>query len=158
MNRVHQAFSLTIIAFSIWVGVEAVQLNYYTALGPGPGFFPFWLAVIMGGLAAAWFVQLWIHPLPGSAIEFIPDRAGCVRIVALILSVAIFGLLVEQIGFSLLMFAFLLFLLVALGRQNVYVTLSVSTVGSFGVYYLFTNYLNVHLPKSSIEFLQNLGF
>ena len=158
MTRVHQAASLIIIAFSIWVGWEAIQLTYMTRLGPGPGFFPFWLALFMGVLAAVWFVQLWFQPLQGKAREFIPDRAGCMRIAALIISVAVFGLLVEKIGFSLMMFAFLLFLLVALGRQSVFVTLALSIVGSFGLYYLFSNYLNVHLPGSSIEFLNKLGF
>jgi len=158
MTRVHQAASLIIIAASIWAGVEAAQLNYYTALGPGPGFFPFWLALFMGGLASAWFVQLWFRPLLGRATELMPSRAGCMRIAALIVSVAVFGLLLEKIGFSVLMFAFLLFLLVALGRQSVFVTLAVSILGSFGVYYLFSHYLNVHLPESSIEFLRNLGF
>ena len=158
MTRVHQAASLIIVAFSIWVGAEAIQMNYYTALGPGPGFFPFWLALLMGVLAAVWFVQLWFQPLQGKAMEFIPDRAGCMRIAALIIAVTVFGLLVEKIGFSLMMFAFLLFLLVALGRQSIFVTLAVSIIGSFGLYYVFSNFLNVHLPGSSIEFLNSLGF
>lgn len=158
MTRVHQAFCLFIIAFSIWVGAEAVQLNYYTQLGPGPGFFPFWLAVLMCGLGAAWFVQLWLHPLKGEARKFVPSGAACIRIGALIISVAVFGLLLEPLGFSLMMFVFLLFLLIALGRQGVVVTLAVSIIGSFGMYYVFTQYLNVHLPESPIEFLRNLGF
>ncbi len=158
MTRVHQAAILIIIAFSIWVVVEAVQLTYYTELGPGPGFFPFWLALFLGGLAAIWFVQLWLRPLQGRAREFVPNRPGFMRIVALILSVAFFGLLVEKIGFAVLMFAFLLFLLVALGRQSVFVTLAVSILGSFGVYFVFSSWLKVHLPESSIAWLRNLGF
>ena len=158
MTRVHQALSLIIIAFSIWVVVESVQLNYYTKLGPGPGFFPFWLALSMGGLSTAWFVQLLLRPLQGKAMDFLPSRAGCWRIASLIVSVAVFGLLVEKVGFSVLMFVFLLFLLLALGRQSAVVTLTVSILGSFGIYYIFTAYLNVHLPESGIEFVRNLGF
>ena len=158
MTRVHQVAILIIIAFSTWVVVEAVQLTYYTELGPGPGFFPFWLALFLGGLAAIWFVQLWLRPLQGRGREFVPSRAGLIRIAALILAVAVFGLLVEKIGFAVLMFAFLLFLLVALGRQSVFVTLAVSIFGSFGVYFVFSSWLKVHLPESSIAWLRNLGF
>jgi putative tricarboxylic transport membrane protein len=158
MTRVHQAATLIIIAFSIWVVAEAVQLNYYTELGPGPGFFPFWLALFLGTLAGIWFIHLWLRPLRGRAMEFMPNRAGFLRIAALIFSVAFFGLLVEKIGFTILMFAFLLFLLVALGRQSVFVTMAISLLGSFGVYYVFSQYLKVHLPPSSIEWLRNLGF
>jgi putative tricarboxylic transport membrane protein len=158
MTRVHQAFCILVIAFSIWVMVESVQLTYYTTLGPGPGFFPFWLAVLMCGLNVAWLIQLWLRPLKGKAREFVPSGAACIRIAALIVSTAVFGVLVEPLGFSITMFAFLLFLLVALGRQNVVVTLAVSIIGSFGIYYVFTQYLNVHLPEAPIEFLRNLGF
>ncbi len=158
MTRVHQAAILIIIAFSVWVVVEAVQLTYYTELGPGPGFFPFWLALFLGGLAILWSVQLWLRPLQGRGREFVPNRAGFIRIAALILSVAVFGLLVEKIGFAVSMFAFLLFLLVALGRQSVLVTFAVSVLGSFGVYFVFSSWLKVHLPESSIVWLRNLGF
>ncbi len=158
MTRVHQVSSLIIIAFSIWMVVESVQLNYYTPLGPGPGFFPLWLALSMAGLSTAWFIQLTFHPLQGKAIHFLPSRAGCWRIASLIVSVAVFGLLVERVGFSVLMFVFLLFLLTALGRKSALVTLAVSILGSFGAYYVFSHYLNVRLPQSGIEFLRSLGF
>ncbi|MEW6671336.1 MAG: tripartite tricarboxylate transporter TctB family protein [Thermodesulfobacteriota bacterium] len=158
MTRVHQAACLIIFIFSIWVGVEAIHMNYYTSLGPGPGFFPFWLALFMILMCIIWFIQLWLKPLKGKAMDAVPDRAGLLRVAALIASTAVFGLLVEHLGFSLLMFAFLLFLLYALGRQTLFVTLTVSIFGSFGVYYVFTKYLNVHLPECPISFLRILGF
>lgn len=158
MTRVHQAASLIIIAFCSWVGFTSVKMTYYTSIGPGPGFFPFWLALIMGALSAIWFVQLWLRPLPGRAMDFVPNQAGCIRVAALIISALIFGLVLEKVGFALSMFVFLLFLLVALGRQSVTVTLSVSLTGSFGVYYLFSHYLKVPLPAAPIGFLNGLGF
>ena len=158
MTRVHQAGCLIILAFSVWFGVQGLQMNYYTSLGPGPGFFPFWLGLFVSFLCIIWFVQLWLHPLEGKAMDVVPNRVGALRVAALIVSTAVFGLLVEQLGFSLLMFFFLLFLLFTLGRQTVFVTVTVSIVGSFGIYYIFTNYLNVHLPESPIPFLRMLGF
>jgi putative tricarboxylic transport membrane protein len=158
MTRVHQAFCLTIIAFTGWVMYEAFQLTYYTQLGPGPGFFPFWLAVLMCGLSVSWLIQLGLHPVKGEAKDFVPSKAACIRIGALILSNAVFALLLEPLGFSITMFLFLLFLLVALGRQGVVVTLAVSILGSFGLFYVFTHYLTVSLPDCPIEFLRNLGF
>jgi putative tricarboxylic transport membrane protein len=158
MTRVHQAASLIIIAFCSWVGFTSVKMTYYTSIGPGPGFFPFWLALIMGVLSAVWFLQLWLRPLPGSAADFLPGKAGSIRVAALVISALLFGLALEKVGFSLSMFAFLLFLLIALGRQSLTVTLSVSLIGSFGVYYLFSHYLKVPLPASSVGFISGLGF
>jgi len=158
MTRVHQGGCLLILAFSIWFMVEGLQMNYYTSLGPGPGFFPFWLGLFVSILCAIWFVQLWLKPLKGKAMDAVPSRAGSLRVAALIVSTAVFGLLIEQLGFSLLMFAYLLFLLYALGRQTLFVTLLVSILGSFGIFYVFTHYLNVHLPQCPIPFLRMLGF
>ena len=41
------------------------------------------------------------------------------------------------------------------GSQRI--TLVVAFAGSFGVYYVFHHWLDVFLPLSSIEFLENLG-
>jgi len=158
MTRVHQVASLIIIVFSVWVMYMAHQYTYWTALGPGPGFFPFWLGVFMAVLSAIWFVQLMMKPLEGKAIEFLPSRAGIVRILAIIISVFLVGLFMEDVGFSVIMFVFMLFLLIGLGRVNPVVTLVIALTCSFGLYWLFTNYLDVPFPESSIGFLKNLGF
>ena len=79
------------------------------------------------------------------------------RILSIVLAIVVLAFLFEFAGFTLTMFAFLLFLLVALGRQALPLTLVLSIVGSFGTYYVFTTYLDVQLPASSIEALRNLG-
>jgi putative tricarboxylic transport membrane protein len=157
MTRVHQAASLLILAFSAWVAVSAYKMTYWAYIGPGPGFFPFWLAMLMGTLAVIWFIQLWLSPLPGDASDMVPSRIGCVRIASLLFSSILFGYCVERIGFSLSMLGLLLFLLTALGRQKWYVTLSISLIGSFGVHYLFSHHLKVPLPASAIGFLNSMG-
>ncbi len=158
MTRVHQAAGILIIVFSLWVIKEAHELRYSTPLGPGPGFFPFWLAVMLGGLSVVWIAQLSLKPVAGRAIDFVPSRPAIVRIVALVVSVAIVGLFMDTIGFSIAMFLLMMFLLVGLGRVNIGLTLVVALACSFGIYYVFANYLDVQLPASSIGFVRNLGF
>ncbi len=51
MQRIHQGAALFFLAFSAFVVWESWNLEYYTHLGPGAGFFPLWLGVIMGGLS-----------------------------------------------------------------------------------------------------------
>lgn len=157
MTRVHQAASLLLLAFSSWVAWSAWKMNYWTSIGPGPGFFPFWLAMLMGLLSVIWFIQLWLRPLPGTAMDMVPDHTGCFRIASLLGASVLFGLAVERIGFSLSMFALLLFLLLALGRQRWFTTLAISLIGSFGVHYVFSQHLKVPLPASALGFLNNLG-
>jgi|GEM_PF-5209352 len=54
----------------------------------------------------------------------------------------------EDIGFVISSFIFYMFLLLTLGkRNNLVVTLLVAVGGSWGIYYVFTQYLKVVLPS-----------
>ncbi|MGI5834925.1 MAG: tripartite tricarboxylate transporter TctB family protein [Chloroflexota bacterium] len=157
MRRVYQATAVVFILFSLFVLLEARTMNYMTRIGPGAGFFPMWLALLLGGLSLAWLVQVSVRPVEAMAPDFVPDKAGILRILQIVGALILFTMLVGQIGFQLTTFVFLLFLLYALGHQRPLVVLTISILGSFGVYYVFYNWLGVVLPPASIDWLQNLG-
>jgi hypothetical protein len=83
-------------------------------------------------------------PLPA---DFYADRTGYLRIGAVVVSLVGAIALMEPIGFCLIMLAFYLFLLIALGRQHPVVTGVIALAGSFGVYYVFVHWLRVPLPR-----------
>ncbi len=157
MRRVYQAASLVFIAIGLYVVLEARNLTLFTEMGPGSGFFPFWIGLIFMLLSAIWLGQVSLQPDEHMEEDFIPSQAALVRILSIVVALVLFSALVGTVGFQLLMFCFLLFLLIALGRQKPLITALVSLAGSFGVYYVFTQWLDVHLPESSIEFFKNLG-
>ncbi len=158
MRRVYQVASLIILAGSAYVMVESrIRINYYTEYGPGPGFFPFWCGVLMALFSTIWLLQVTRGPASGSAMDLVPDRIASIRIVAVIAALCLFAFLLGYLGFLLTMFAFLLILLFALGRQRLLLTLILSVGLSWGMTYLFRSMLDVQLPLSNIEFLANLG-
>ena len=157
MRRVNQGAALFFFAGSVLVMRESLNLEYYTNLGPGPGFFPLWLSGILALLSAIWFVQVSRQAGEPLDEDFIPRGSAVVRILSILGALTLFGLLMDTVGFQILAFVFLLFLLLALGRQNPALTLVIALAGSFGLYYLFTGYLDVSLPTSSVPFLANLG-
>jgi putative tricarboxylic transport membrane protein len=132
-------------------------LEYYTNLGPGPGFFPLWLGVVMGGLSLVWLVRVSGRSEMAKASAFLPQRAGLVRILSILTALAAMSALMNLLGFQLTMFLFLVFLLMVLGRQALWLTLVVALIGSIGVYRLFGAYLDVPLPPAAVKFLANLG-
>ena len=157
MRRANQVTSGLFLAVGLYVLLEAVNLEYWSPLGPGPGFFPFWLGFSLSVLTIGWFIKSTREsgePLPE---DFFPDRYGAIRVVSIVAALIVLAFLFEVIGFQVTMFSFLLFLLIALGRQPLPLTLVLSLAGSFGTYYLFTKYLDVQLPAASIEVLRNLG-
>ena len=66
MRRGWQVTSLIMLLICIFTGWEAHNLALFDRLGPGPGFFPFCLAVLGGVLCAVILAQVSLSP-PGSA-------------------------------------------------------------------------------------------
>ncbi len=157
MRRVYQATSAVFIGFSLYVLFEARSMNYMTRIGPGAGFFPTWLGLALGGLSLVWLVQVSVRPVETMPADFVPDRAGILRVLAITGALILYTALVGQTGYQLTTFVFLLFLLRMLGRQRLPLVLIVSILGSFGVYVVFANWLGVLLPTASIGWLQDLG-
>jgi putative tricarboxylic transport membrane protein len=130
----------------VWIAVESLQLRYYTSLGPGPGFFSFWLAVILGALAFVMLLQATLGRAEPAPADFFASRTGYLRMGAVVLALAATTALLEPIGFCVAMLAMYLFLLCTLGRRSIVVTALIALSGSFGVYYVFVRWLNVPLP------------
>jgi putative tricarboxylic transport membrane protein len=157
MQWTYRTAALCFVALSAFVVWESWSLEYYTNLGPGPGFFPLWLGVAMGGFSLVWLVQVCGRKGSPEDAAFLPERKGIVRILSTLAALVVMAGLMNQLGFQLAMFLFLVFLLVGLGRQALWVTLIVAILGSVGVYHLFGAYLGVPLPAATLKFLSNLG-
>jgi putative tricarboxylic transport membrane protein len=146
MKRPYQITGIVFILFSAFIAWQSLELKFYTSLGPGPGFFPFWLSVFLGLLAANMLYQATFKPQDPMPADFFADAKGYLKVGAILLALVFTVVFMEIIGFRLTMLVFYLFLLFALGRQNVFVTLAVALAGSWGVYQVFVNYLQVPLP------------
>ena len=157
MRRVNQAVSLVFFILSCSIMWVSWIMEYYTPLGPGPGFFPLWLSGCMAGLSLIWLYQASTDPDEPIGTDFIPSRVGMIRILSIMGALLFMWLFMEKIGFQLTMCAFLVFLLVILGQRNKVLILVISLLGSFGMYYVFNNWLGVQLPESTIEWLSARG-
>jgi putative tricarboxylic transport membrane protein len=157
MQRIHQIAALLAMIGSAFVVWEAWDLEYYSKLGPGAGFFPFWLGTTLGVLSLIWLVQVSRRSGKPNEGSFLPSEGGTGRIVLILASLVILGGLMNLIGFQLSMFLYMVFLLMVLGRQKLLMTVIVALACSVGVYHVFVRYLDVPLPVASFAFLANLG-
>lgn len=160
VRRINLGAGICFFAFSLLVMSASWSMEYYSSLGPGPGFFPFWLGLLMAILSTIWIVQIgigWKREAGNDAAHFLPERAGLVRVLSICGALGFLIVLMETIGFQLSMFAFLVFLLIALGRVSAWLTFVVAVTGSFGLNYAFTTWLDVQLPASSLSVLAAFG-
>ncbi|MEB4615217.1 tripartite tricarboxylate transporter TctB family protein [Leucobacter sp. M11] len=129
----------------------SAELRFWTAFGPGPGFFPGAMGVLLIGLAALWAVET---KRRGFAIGESVHRS---RVISILGSLIVLVVLMDVLGFQLSMALFLFFHLKILGKQSWVWTVGVTLIGSFGAFALFHSVLGVRLPTSSLAFLANLG-
>ena len=143
MKRGWQAAVAVLLLVFAFFAFESLRLSLRDALGPGPGFFPFWLSVVGGLLAVVLLIQV-----GRGRADFETDTLKFeLRPVALVLGglVAATALL-EALGFRIAMLALLVYLLLALGVRN-WIAIGVfALAGSFGVFHVFTGLLKVQLP------------
>jgi putative tricarboxylic transport membrane protein len=144
---------LAFCLFALW---QSLLLSLTDRLGPGPGFFPFWLALIGAMLAVALLTATWREPNtapPDDAnadVRIMPHGAGGVRWAAIIVLLAAVTIAMEFIGFRLAMLVFNVALVMALGERRWWTIALFAVLGSFGVYYVFTTWLDVLLPTGSL--------
>jgi putative tricarboxylic transport membrane protein len=142
-TRGWQAALAVLLVIFAFFAFESLQLSLRDALGPGAGFFPFWLSVAGALLVFFLFVQL----ARGSVQFDTPALKFELRPVSLVVAgLVVATALLEAIGFRLAMVLLLPYLLFVLGVRNRLALIVFSLAGSFGVYHLFSGLLKVPLP------------
>ena len=156
MQRVEKFVGVLCVGVSAFMAWQAWLLDYSSSIGPGPGFFPFWLAVIFGGLSLSWLIAVLRRKEPGAA-RFLPERRGLIRMIVIAGAFAAAAALLNVVGYRLAMLAFVALTYLTLGGRNWLAALLLSFGLSFGVYYAFTEWLDVSLPHASVKLIMSLG-
>src|SRR5688572_20204421 len=102
MTRGWQVASACFFILFAFAFARARSLPLEDALGPGPGFFPFWLAILGMGLAATLIVQISRSGQAAFAGSIsMPDGGAIFRILAVLAGIAAAATLLEYLGFRL---------------------------------------------------------
>ena len=153
MKRVNYIVWGALLAFGAFVIDQSLKHRYLGSdFGPGPGFFSFWLGVLLMVLSLAQIVMTYRRPAEPLPDGFIPNRNGVGRMLSIMGALVASIFLMNYLGFTLTMMAFCIFLLRRLGRQPWWLTLVLAVAGSFGTAYLFS-LLQVMLPKGFLGFI-----
>jgi putative tricarboxylic transport membrane protein len=163
MKKTENLAASIFILLGLFVIKGATSLIYMTDIGPGPGFFPLWLGVLITSLGLILILQNVFSKkksdpnINESDGPLWPGVGGAIRVGIVIFALLAVTFLITRIGFVVSMFILISTLLYTLGKQKVSTTLIVAFSGSFGVYFIFTKFLYVELPKATISWLSVIG-
>ena len=139
--------SATFVLVALAALIESLRYGFLDRLGPGPGFFPTCISVVMGAVALA---LLWRGGRPEGAPD---DADGAVprgdeawRVLRVLVGLLAALMLLGPLGFRLTMLLFLLYLPLSLGARSVWAISVLALAGSFGVFHVFYYWLRVPLP------------
>lgn len=137
---------LAFFCATIWL---SVSLPFIDELGPGPGFFPIWLAGIGALLSVLLIVETARVPVEPSEAGLMPDRAALFRVGAIIVMLAVGALVLDWLGWRITALIVTGLLLPALGARSPIVVVPFVLAASFGVFHVFYYWLKVPLPIGS---------
>jgi putative tricarboxylic transport membrane protein len=133
---------------------EASTFQYRTEFAPGPGFAPVWISVL--GIAVGLVIAagaLRRGRRAGEADEREPvNGRGIARVIASLLGLLAMMAAVPWVGFVPAIFAFLLFLTLAVQRLPGWVALGTSVGTVLFVYVVFVRLLEVPIPAGPLGF------
>ena len=138
-------------AILTFIGVAAAAIAYDLGFGdfnhPGPGFFPFWLSAILALVSFVYFLTKL-----GADSHRVPlwDKHTWVRPSQAALVMFLFALSMGWIGFFSSTFLLFLVWLILIEREKWLTVVLVSTLGTASLYFAFTVFLRVPLPKGAI--------
>lgn len=132
---------------------EAWRMPASGTFGPGPGFFPFWLGVIMASLATILLATAWRRRATAKdGVSPFPGKKALIAIGSVLAGLAAYISLIEVLGFLMDTFLYVAFLLGVVENERWPRTLLVAVSTTAGLYLVFQILLGITLPSNMFGF------
>lgn len=147
MNKWDRVTGYTLLIIGVVTAWSSIHLSMGKWRHPGPGFFPFGLALVIILLSLALVLKHWKKdPSPS---PFWPGRTW-LRPLLGVLSLVFYALAVDIIGFILTTFLFLVIWMWVIERLRWRTIFSISIGTTVALYLIFNFFLEVPLPTGFV--------
>lgn len=148
MKKGDITFSLIGMGLSLWLLLESQKFAYASKFGIGPGFFPFWLGIVLAAFSLFRFVvslrQKYDAEDRGPRL---PGLRSLGRIALIMLIMAGFALVMKGLGFILTVFLFVSIILAVLEGDSLLKSIVYGVMFSAAIFLIFRYWLEVDLPR-----------
>jgi putative tricarboxylic transport membrane protein len=151
VRRADRVGAVILLLFGAWFAAVALRnYTYWSATGPGPGFFPFWLGLAMAALAALLLVRAVRENDPGPT--WAPRGRGLARLLGVLGGVVAFVVLMPWLGMAVTTVLFLIGILRLLEGHAWTTAVSVAVATAVVNWAIFTWWLRVPFPTGVLGF------
>jgi putative tricarboxylic transport membrane protein len=148
MKKYDRISSFICILLASGICVESVRIDPGTLSNPGPGFLPLICGVVFGIFGCLVFIKTFLRsPVEETAVLWGPDtKVG--EMALSIVSLIVYALLMEFIGFNLVTLVWMIFTCRWIGKLRWRTTILISVLTVVGNYIL-SYYLGIRFPLGS---------
>jgi putative tricarboxylic transport membrane protein len=151
MGRVDRLSAVVVLVFTAGMAYFAWKLPLGTFQRPGPGFFPLFLAFVLGALALLLLVSSWVATPVKKEEKAEPEKSNPRKIFYILGSLLVYAFCFDKLGFLISTFLFFLLLKPLIQRSWGYV-LGGSLLVTGISYLIFDTLLQSQLPRGIFGF------
>jgi len=121
------------------------------SFGPGSGFLPFWLGVVLAVFATILFVSAWHRQATEKDSKPVfPGKQALLAITLVLVGLAGYILLIEILGYLVDTFMFIVYLMKIVERERWPLTLMVAVITTAALFIIFQFLLQIRLPRTCL--------
>jgi len=139
---------LSLSGYVIW---DSLNMPASLTFGPGSGFLPFWLGVLLAALAILLMVMA-VRSSPAAGESTFPGWSKLKAVLLILLGLTVFTLLMEPGGFFLTTLFFVFFLMMTVGRERWPKASLTAVLTAAALWIVFQWILGISLPKNFLGF------
>lgn len=140
------------LGISISVCLVSIPLGIGTLHSPGPGFFPFWSAVVLGIFSIALMITNILKGKVEEKISSLWKGTDWHKVILVLSSLFIYAILLPRLGYLIATSGLLTFLFTLLSRQRLWIQGASALIIVVASYLIFYIWLKVQLPKGIFGF------
>ncbi len=152
MRRADQITGIITLIFGAAVMEGSRRMPPSNTFGPGAGFMPFWLGLLMAAFSIMLIVNSTRQPVKSGGGFPFPTGRPVLAILETVGGLAAFILFIETLGFLISTALLTAFLLRVVERERWLTTATVAVANAIGLYIVFQVLLGAGLPKNFLGF------
>ena len=154
MSRADRISGIFWLLFAILVCIESYRLGLGNLHQPGPGFLFFWTSIALGIMSLVVLIRAWVSKEAEESKQTIFGKQNVLKIILVLISVFLYAIFMETVGFILVTLLLFIFLLGIIEKKKWWYTIFVGVVVTVIAYLIFEVWLRSQLPRGLLDFLR----